>query len=89
MTKRSVAKPSAQQLEELTFFIDRSLGRIDVPTRLRHCVLHDDQFPQDTEDSVWLSALADLGWIILTKDERIRYRPLELAAKHVRHPDQH
>ena len=31
-------------------------------------------------DSVWLNAVADKKWIALTKDERIRYRPLELNA---------
>jgi hypothetical protein len=43
-------------------------------------VLHDDQFPQGTQDVVWLTALAELQWVVLTKDERIRYRPLELKA---------
>jgi hypothetical protein len=42
--------------------------------------LHDDHFPQGTEDVIWLKALAELPWVVLTKDERIRYRPLELNA---------
>ena len=80
MKKRSAAKPP----ERLVFFIDRSLGRYDVPNALRAagctCELHDEHFPQDTEDEVWLRALAARKWIVLTKDEKIRYRPLEAAA---------
>ena len=33
-----------------------------------------------TEDTTWLTAVAKENWIVLTKDERIRYRPLELKA---------
>lgn len=44
------------------------------------CELHDDHFSQDTEDTVWLAAVAARKWVVLTKDERIRYRPLELQA---------
>jgi hypothetical protein len=80
LKKRFVAKP----LEEPIFFIDRSLGKIDVPGALRaagyRCKIHDEYFDQQTEDSVWLNAVAAENWIVLTKDERIRYRPLELKA---------
>lgn len=37
-------------------------------------------FPQGTADAEWMAALAKRQWIVLTKDERIRYRPLELNA---------
>jgi hypothetical protein len=64
--------------------VDRSLGKIDVPSALKaagyHCELHDDHFDQETEDGVWLAAATERKWIVLTKDERIRYRPLELRA---------
>lgn len=77
LKKRSAAKPP-----EAVFFIDRSLGKIDVSHALRseghHCELHDDYFDQQTEDSDWLAAVAARRWVVLTKDERIRYRPLEL-----------
>ena len=80
MKKRSVAKPPDQPV----FFVDRSLGKIDVPGALRaagyRCVIHDERFDQQTEDTVWLNAVAAENWIVLTKDERIRYRPLELKA---------
>ena len=80
MKKRSAAKPP----DEIVFFVDRSLGKIDVPEALRaagyRCECHDDHWDQATEDPVWLSGVAGRGWVVLTKDERIRYRPLELQA---------
>jgi hypothetical protein len=80
LKKRSVAKPPEQPV----FFVDRSLGRIDVPGALRaagcNCRVHDEHFDQHTEDEVWLSEVAARNWVVLTKDERIRYRPLELKA---------
>ena len=42
--------------------------------------VHDDHFARDEEDRVWLQAAGERGWVILTKDQRIRYRPLELGA---------
>ena len=44
------------------------------------CELHDDHFDQHTEDAAWMKSVAASRWIVLTKDERIRYRPLELQA---------
>jgi hypothetical protein len=78
-------KPSAaKRPENIVFFIDRSLGRIDVPTVLRDagfaCECHDDHWDQSTPDAVWLAGVAGKQWVVLTKDERIRYRPLEVQA---------
>ena len=42
--------------------------------------IHDEHFPRDEDDSVWLSAVGERGWVVLTKDQRLRYRPLEIAA---------
>lgn len=39
-----------------------------------------DHFRRDEDDAVWLTATAQRGWVVLTKDEHIRYRPLEKAA---------
>src|SRR5439155_5622203 len=36
--------------------------------------------PPDCEDDVWLSESAARGWVALTHDARIRYKPNELAA---------
>jgi len=54
------------------------LGRNKVPGRLREAypdlsvIAHDDLFPQDTDDEVWLRHAGERGWIVLTKDEKIR-----------------
>jgi predicted nuclease of predicted toxin-antitoxin system len=42
--------------------------------------IHDDHFVRDEEDRIWLRAVGELGWVVLTKDQRLRYRPLEIAA---------
>ena len=34
----------------------------------------------DTDDEVWLREAGHRGWIVLTKDDRIRYRPGERDA---------
>ena len=42
--------------------------------------IHDDHFARDEEDRVWLRTVGARGWVVLTKDQRLRYRPLEIAA---------
>jgi hypothetical protein len=63
------------------------LGKIDVPSELiragYRCELHDTHFDQETPDDVWLAAVAARKWVVLTKDEKIRYRPSELQALRV------
>jgi hypothetical protein len=73
--------------EPFTYFIDRSLGRRDVPDALRGALnagesltIHDDILAPDTDDCEWLKRAADSGWIIVSKDSRIRRNPLELEA---------
>lgn len=44
------------------------------------CECHDAHWDQNTPDAVWLAGVASKGWVVLTKDERIRYRPLEFQA---------
>jgi hypothetical protein len=41
---------------------------------------HREHFADDAEDVVWLSASGKHGWIVLTKDGRIRSRELERRA---------
>ena len=66
------------------FFVDRSLGKHDVPNALRaagaRVGVHDDHFPQDAPDEVWLPAVGRNGWAVLTSDDRIRYRQAEKSA---------
>lgn len=68
------------------FFLDRSLGRITA-NHLRDCgyVIHliADHYPEDAKDvpdAEWITEGCARGWILLTKDQRIRYRTDELAA---------
>lgn len=42
--------------------------------------IHDDHFKRDEEDRVWLTAVGQRKWVVFTKDQRLRYRPLEIAA---------
>ena len=41
---------------------------------------HDDHFAPDTSDEVWLAEVGKRGWIALTHDSRIRYKPNERDA---------
>ena len=76
--------PSPSCVDPLHIFLDRSLGRRVVAEAIRaagvEVHIHDDHFPQDTTDEEWLLAVGRQGWIVLTKDDRIRYRPQERAA---------
>lgn len=42
--------------------------------------IHDDHFPPDARDEDWLAQIGQRGWIVLTKDHRIRYRHAERLA---------
>ncbi len=69
-------------------FLDRSLGRRQVPVMLReaglrlHTLAEVYGVPADQEvvDTAWLQLAGERGWPVLMKDERIRYRPAERAA---------
>jgi predicted nuclease of predicted toxin-antitoxin system len=69
---------------ELVFFIDRSLGKHKVARALRQAgvrvEIHDDHFAPDAKDADWLRVAGERRWIVLTKDDRIRYRPHEKSA---------
>ena len=72
----------------ITFFIDRSLGGVTVANAIRplmhgereSLVVHDGQFPQDTDDQTWLEHVGRAEWVCFSKDERIGTNILELAA---------
>ncbi len=82
--KRSGVNFKSKPPDPSIFFIERSLGSKTVPEALREARLeveiHDDHFPQNAEDEVWLREVGRRGWIVLTKDQKIRYRPTELNA---------
>jgi len=48
---------------------------------------HETHFAPGTEDTVWLPFVGEKGWLLVTKDKRIRFNELEKAAvlrNHVR-----
>jgi hypothetical protein len=65
------------------YFTDRDLGK-RFPDILKSAGLtverHADHFADDTPDEVWLEAVGKRGWIALTHDRRIRYKPNERNA---------
>ncbi len=69
-------------------FLDRSLGRRQVPDLLRGAGLrlrtlaevYGVPADESITDADWLARAGQQGWIVLMKDERIRYRPAERAA---------
>jgi hypothetical protein len=69
-------------------FLDRSLGRLQVPELLRaggvrlRTLAEVYGVPADeaVSDIEWLTRAGAEGWPVLMKDERIRYRPAERAA---------
>ena len=65
------------------YFTDRDLGK-RFPEILRSSGLtverHADHFSPDASDEIWLEAVGRRGWIALTHDRRIRYKPNERDA---------
>ena len=73
------------------FFLDRSLGKLTA-SRLRehgHVVhLIAEHYPSDANDvpdETWIAEGCSRGWVLLTKDKRIRYRSAELNALQAGH----
>ncbi|MFN8076741.1 MAG: hypothetical protein U0Q15_15160 [Kineosporiaceae bacterium] len=74
--------------EQLRFFLDRSLGGRQVPALLKAAGLdvltladvYGVPADEDVADAEWLEKAGRSGWVVLMKDERIRYRTAERAA---------
>lgn len=68
----------------VTLFVDRDLWSRTLDATPREAgipfVAHRDRFAHDTPDAQWLAAAAEHGWVIVTRDQRIRYRANEVAA---------
>lgn len=60
------------------FFLDRCMGRHLVARGLRKeglsCEVHDDHLAQNATDEEWMKFAAEQGWVVITKDKRIRNR---------------
>jgi hypothetical protein len=71
----------------LTVFVDRNLGRYAVPEALRteglevHTMLsvYGDDAEETVADVEWMRLCGEQEWLVLSKDDRIRYRARELA----------
>ena len=69
-------------------FVDRSLGRIEVPRLLRaggiELVTLAEHYGRPADESVddptWITDASERGWILFMKDARIRRRPAEKQA---------
>ena len=64
-------------------FIDRSIPRsvADGLKRTRDDVIWlEDRFAPDTPDREWLAEAGREGWLVITRDKRIRHRPAEMEA---------
>lgn len=66
-----------------TYFTDRDLGKA-FPRTLRRAGLlvqpHDSHFGPTTLDEEWLTKVGVRDWLVITHDQRIRYKPNERDA---------
>ena len=76
--------PSSDEPREI--YVDRSLGQTIVPEALRKLglTIHTEvevfgDVPEGVLDAVWLERAGREGWIVFTKDARIRYRVAEIS----------
>lgn len=71
-----------RQPDQPVIFIDEALGRHVIAEALRaagaRVEIHADHFKPGEPDETWLAEMARRGWIVLSKDLRIRYRGLAL-----------
>lgn len=69
--------------DTLVFFTDRDLGK-RFPSILSNAGLnvrrHAELFPHDCPDETWLEHVGSQGWIAITHDRQIRYKPNEKLA---------
>jgi hypothetical protein len=74
----------ARPLPEPVLFLDECLGSTDVPRVLREKGIRvefmRDHFGLSTPDADWLREVGRRGWVVLTKDQRIRRRQAEFQA---------
>ena len=70
--------------EPRVFFLDRSLGSRLVAEALRAegetVEVHDAHFANDASDVEWLGAVGRKGWVVVSKDDRIRLNEVERMA---------
>jgi hypothetical protein len=77
---RSAAKSTSKPLEAVTFFVDESLDSLSVVSALRDAGASVQRLTDHFPNEVWLAEAGRNGWVVLTRDKRIRYRQLERLA---------
>lgn len=81
---RFAANLTSKPREPIVFFLDESLDSETVVNALRGAGAiverSIEHFPRGTEDQTWLGVAGRNMWVVLTRDKRIRYRPLERLA---------
>lgn len=81
---QSAANSTSKPPEPLVFFVDESLDSLTVVEALRAAgaIVErlTDRFSKGTADETWLAHAGSQGWVVLTRDKRIRYRQLERLA---------
>jgi len=69
-------------------FVDRSIpiGVARALQAVRNDVIWlEDRFSHDVKDRVWLAQAGAEGWLVISRDKKIRIRPGELRAIRVNH----
>ncbi len=71
--------------EDFVLYLDENLHncRPILDALVHHGVKHKrhgSHFPPGTEDTVWLPFVGRSGWLLVTKDKRMRFNELEKAA---------
>lgn len=83
-SKKPLEQNSTKPLKEYTYFVERNLGRFDVPDALRatgaKVVVHHDVLPDDSPDEDWITLCGEKSYIAVTQDKNIRYRQHELES---------
>jgi len=67
----------------MRFFIDNNLSEqlAEGMKEFGEDVVHlKEFFADDTDDPVWLARIGSEGWFLVTRDDRVRFRPAELTA---------
>lgn len=90
MSRRSGTQSAASSIsrppEPVVLLLDESLDSESVAAALREAGATVERltahFPRGTRDEIWLAEAGRRGWVVLTRDKRIRYRPLERMALH-------
>jgi hypothetical protein len=82
--KRSAASSLAKRLDAAVFYLDESIysraleaALLAAGVRVEHA---GPLIPIGSPDEFWLTEAGTRGWIVLSRDQRIRYRELEHRA---------